>query len=188
MADVFDEEGPVDARARLWGLIEECTNLDWLLLTKRPQNVLSMIPPEWVTEPRFNVWYGTSVEDNDVRERISMLAKIPASIRFLSIEPQIGPIDFPEEMQEIDWAIIGGESHDSPMLARELKPEWVRADLAACNRYGVTPFVKQMGSRYAFDNHLNDDKGGEPDEWPEDIRIREFPPKRRVEEVKDSIL
>lgn len=188
MADVFDAEAPVDARARLWDLIEECTNLDWLLLTKRPHLIVSTVPQNWLTDIPYNVWYGTSVESDKVRDRIATLAAVPASIRFLSIEPQIGPITYPDEMREIDWAIYGGESHDSPLMAREFKLDWVRDGLSACRRYGVKPFVKQLGSRYAYANKLTDDAAGEPDEWPEDIRVREFPDKRRVPEPNASIL
>lgn len=188
LADVFDDEGPDVARARLWSLIEECTNLDWLLLTKRPQNIKAYVPDAWLVKPLFNVWYGTSVESDKVTVRIPLLADVPAAIRFLSVEPMIGPVDYTDGFGEIDWAIYGGESHDSPLMARELKLDWVRDGIAACRRYGVAPFVKQLGSRYAYDNKLADSKGGEPDEWPEDLRVREFPSKRRVEQENDSIL
>lgn len=179
LADVFDDEGPADGRARLWALIRETPNLDWLLLTKRTANIVQMVPTDWLTEPLANVWYGTSVESGKVSDRIKTLSTIPAAVRFLSIEPMIGPIVYPEEMADIDWAIYGGESHDSPLLAREMKLDWVRDGIAACRKYGAAPFVKQMGSLYAMNNKLADRKGGNPDEWPEDIRVREFP-KRRI--------
>ncbi len=178
LADVFDHEAPIGGQARLWALIAECPNLDWLLLTKRPHNIRSMVPTEWLTEPLANVWYGTSVEDNRVRQRILTLAAIPAAVRFLSIEPMIGPIDYPEEMMDIDWAIYGGESHDSPLMAREMKLEWIRDGLDVCRKYNVAPFVKQLGGRYAMEHKLSDKKGGNPIEWPEDVRVREFPSRR----------
>jgi len=115
LADVF--EGPETmpeeawplvqaARVRLWALIEETPHLDWLLLTKRPQNIARYMPARWGADmfvftadnsPTMpsNVWVGTSVESQSVaEERISYLVQIPAKVRFLSCEPLLGPIDF----------------------------------------------------------------------------------------------
>ena len=104
LADVFEgiEGMPLEparvvafARADLWRLIERTTALDWLLLTKRPENVPTMVPDRWNVEgfPN-NVWVGTTVESQAFAdERIPALLKIPARVRFLSMEPLLGPVD-----------------------------------------------------------------------------------------------
>jgi protein gp37 len=96
MADVFEDHPELhEPRIRLFDLMDECQHLDWLLLTKRPENVRDMLlaaarPPGF---PR-RVWIGTSVEDQRrADERIPHLLNIPARVRFLSCEPLLGPVD-----------------------------------------------------------------------------------------------
>lgn len=94
MADVFEDHPQLDYwRMRLWDLIEATPHLDWLLLTKRPENIRGMLPALWVHDPMPNIWFGTSCEDQRrADERTSELLKVPAKIRFLSCEPLLGPI------------------------------------------------------------------------------------------------
>jgi protein gp37 len=95
MADVFEDHMTNNAeRPKLWELIRATPHLDWLLLTKRPQNVLVMLPDDW-GDGYANVWLGTSVGRNESMARAYELAKVPAAIRFLSCEPMIGPMDPP---------------------------------------------------------------------------------------------
>lgn len=91
----FDAYAVVEAsRARLWPLIEATPHLDWLLLTKRPQNIMAMVPAAWKEAFPSNVWVGTSVEDQAAAdERIPYLLSVPAKVIFLSCEPLIGPVD-----------------------------------------------------------------------------------------------
>lgn len=99
MADVFEDNPQVsDWRSDLWDLIELTPNLDWLLLTKRPEKVLEFTrrwtPESYGPEWPSNIWIGTSVESQEYADkRIPELLKIPARIRFLSIEPLLGPVD-----------------------------------------------------------------------------------------------
>lgn len=95
MADVFeDREDHHDDRDRLWFLIARTPRLEWQLLTKRPENVLRMVPPAWRVSWPGNVWIGTTVEDEQrADERIPHLLAIPAEVRFLSCEPLLGPVD-----------------------------------------------------------------------------------------------
>jgi protein gp37 len=98
MADVFEHIEPghkIEAeRERLWKLIERTPQLDWLLLTKRPQNIMGMIPERWRADLPVNVWVGTTVENQEMaEERISELLRVPASVLFLSCEPLLGPVD-----------------------------------------------------------------------------------------------
>lgn len=83
MADVFEDHPMVaSARLRLWDLIEQTPGLDWLLLTKRPEHVHTMLPAAWLATPPHNVWFGTSVEDQQrANERIPALLNVPAAVR-----------------------------------------------------------------------------------------------------------
>jgi protein gp37 len=105
LADVFDNHGSIlpEWRADLWALIAETPHLDWLMLTKRPQNITKMLPglgmelgwgtPAW-GDGWPNVWLGTTVENQtEADRRIPHLLSVPAKVRFLSCEPMLGPID-----------------------------------------------------------------------------------------------
>jgi len=106
MADVYEDHPQVsESRARLFNLIVKTPHLDWLLLTKRPENIERMGPMAWRFTPPDNVWWGTSCEDQRrADERIPHLLKIPAKVRFLSCEPLLGPVElwrFDEEGQAL---------------------------------------------------------------------------------------
>lgn len=93
MADVFDNCADPAWRCDLWDLIAETPHLDWLLLTKRPQNIADMLPPGW-RDGYSNAWLGTTVENQaEADRRIPHLLKTPAAKRFLSCEPLLGPVD-----------------------------------------------------------------------------------------------
>lgn len=140
MADVFDPEAPAEQLNRLWNLIRNTPHLDWQLLTKRPERVLKSLPRDWNAGWR-NVWLGTSVEDHKVIERIDHLVRIPSLVRFLSLEPLIGPLpNLP--LDGINWVIVGGESGPG---ARSMQPEWVRDIRQQCRATGVAFFFKQWG-------------------------------------------
>lgn len=204
MADVFEEHPALVAeRAKLWNVIRETPWLDWQLLTKRPENIARMLPDDWGTGYK-NVWLGTSVEDQRrADERIPKLVNTPASIRFLSCEPLIGavslgfyrkkdddelraagldPAKYGPEWQcraswMIDWVIIGGESGPG---SRPMMNLWALNLLDECRRAKVAPFVKQLGRR----KELKDAKGGDMNEWPEALRVREFPPSPAPREAR----
>jgi protein gp37 len=92
LADVFDNKVPKEWRDNLWELIKETRQLDWMLLTKRPENIRKMLPKDWGSGYP-HVWLGTTTEDQqhyDHRWRI--LSDIPAAIRFISYEPALGPL------------------------------------------------------------------------------------------------
>lgn len=180
MADVF-EDHPVAAQYRplLWDLINVTPFLDWLLLTKRPQNMVAMAPEPWRDGWPRNVWAGTTVEDQKrANERIPHLAQVPAVVRFLSCEPLLEPVDLMKSRDEegepilpaaIHWVIVGGESGPG---ARPFDPEWARDIIGQCRAGGAAMFVKQMGTDR---RRWSDPKGGAMDEWPIDLRVRELP-------------
>lgn len=183
MADVFEDRRDLDEqRIRLWKLIAATPQLDWLLLTKRPENLLAMVP--WFDRPWSNVWLGATVEDRRrATRRMSYLCRVPAAIHFLSLEPLLENV-FPMSLDGIDWVIVGGESGGG---SRPFDLDWARNTVESCRRAGVSVFVKQMGdaSVWPLDDAARSalrsgrirlkPKGGDWNEWPADLRIREFP-------------
>jgi len=241
-----------DVRARLFRLIDDTPNLDWLVLTKRPENIAKMMPAVGLPDAGVpgtlgrrimlpNLWLGTSVENQTAaNERIPHLLRVPAAVRFLSVEPMLGPVDlepflaYPpfhenykmtfgaNDFRGIDWCIIGGESGPR---ARPCNVSWIRSVVEQCKAAEVPVFVKQLGANIIDRNdrgfeaenerwaegqhegqptnpeawptpvdvehdldgtidgyqgapvrvHLVDKKGGDMDEWPSDLRVREFP-------------
>jgi protein gp37 len=186
MADVFEVVPMVDGadtrsyimeneRARLWDLISATPYLDWQLLTKRPEKIRNLIRPLWKTAPNTNVWLGTSVENRATLHRIIELRHSKAVVRFLSLEPLIedlGELD----LDGIQWVIVGGESGPK---ARPCAIGWLRDIVRQCKAAGVSVFVKQLGSRptnrEGEPHPLRHRKGEDPAEWPEDLRVQEFP-------------
>ena len=143
LADVFDNQADEEWRIDLFSLIRECTGLDWLLLTKRPQNIGKMLPADW-GEGYPNVWLGMTAEDQDrYDQRWRHLAAAPAAVRFVSYEPAIGPLRISDAASRPDWLIVGGESGPG---ARAMDPQWVRDIVADCRRIGTAPFFKQWGT------------------------------------------
>lgn len=140
MADVFDDEVPKAWRDELWELIKSCGNLDWLLLTKRPENIKQMLPESW-GNGWPNVWLGTTVENQRrANERIPILRDIPAVVRFLSVEPLIEKVEL--NLDGIDWVITGGESGRG---YRTMEPEWAISVRDQCIESKVPFFFKQWG-------------------------------------------
>jgi protein gp37 len=144
LADVFDNQVPPEWREDLFELIRECRRLDWLILTKRPQNIRKMLPTDWGNGYR-NVWLGVTAEDQQrFDQRWSYLRAIPARVKFISYEPAIGPLRLPKRGSLPDWLISGGESGGGN--ARPVDSQWVRDIIADCQRSGVVPFHKQWGT------------------------------------------
>jgi protein gp37 len=140
MADVFEENAPEGQLKRLWELIKKTPNLDWQLLTKRPHLVADNLPSDW-GKGYANVWLGTSVEDEQVIDRIAHLTAIPAVVHFLSLEPLLGPLpDLP--LKNINWVIVGGESGPG---ARTMNEDWILDIRLQCRAADVAFFFKQWG-------------------------------------------
>ena len=156
LADVFDNQVSPDWRAELWALIGETQWLDWLLLTKRPQNIAKgMLPGSYVEQlldrdlpvwPWPNVWLGTTIENQDeCTHRLGHLLSVPAVIHFVSCEPLLGSLRLPSQdtyWYPIDWVIAGGESghHARPPMIG-----WVRALRDQCLAAGIPFHFKQWG-------------------------------------------
>lgn len=147
MADVFERRSELNAeRTRLWQLVKDTPWLDWLLLTKRPQNIQDMVP--WSRKWPANVWLGTTVESQVFAEkRLPFLLKHPAAIRFLSCEPLLGPLELSTWFDKrgfypIDWVIAGGESGPN---CRPMHPDWATKILHQCKQATVPFHFKQWG-------------------------------------------
>jgi protein gp37 len=158
LADVFDNHVLAEWRADLWQLIYDTPNLDWLLLTKRPQNMVKMLPQDW-GNGYPNVWLGVTVENQqEADRRIPDLLAVPAVVRFLSCEPLLGPIDigigvrkpskgdlhYDQKTRPIGWVIVGGESGPG---FRHTDPAWFRALRDECVAARVPFLFKQWGGR-----------------------------------------
>jgi protein gp37 len=174
MCDIFEiRDAPLGARmdhARivLFGTIENTPALDWLLLTKRPENLRSLLPFRWQRQPLTNVWLGiTAVTQQQLEERAALLGKIPAKLRFLSLEPLIQDVDVSRAIKQygIGWVIVGGESGPH---ARPFNTEWARSIVRQCRAAGVPCFVKQLGANCHTRNDDNFTCEDEPDfpAWP----------------------
>lgn len=165
LADVFEDRDELRPwRRDLFEMIAQTPNLDWLILTKRPENVMAMIAAdasEWSEQLPDHVWIGTSVEDQESADkRIPELLRIPAAVRFLSCEPLLGPMDLwqPARRQPrtvhaghdsshdgIHWVICGGESGPN---ARPMHPDWARSIRDQCQAASVSFLFKQWGAWY----------------------------------------
>lgn len=175
LADWLDDEVPLPWREDLFALIDACPHLDWLMLTKRPQNAKTMLPPDWWDNPRPHVWFGVTAENQKYWDiRVPILRTIPAALRWVSYEPALGPLvmDAP-----VDWLIVGGESEQTSE-ARPFRIEWCESVIAQCRGNKTVPFMKQTGTNATLLGqpfHTKDKAGTNPAEWPESIRVREFP-------------
>lgn len=129
-------------RAEAWEIIRATPHHTYQLLTKRPELMPDRLPADWGNGWR-NVWLGVSVENSDYMQRIDALRQVPAHLRFLSLEPLLGPL--PNlNLQGIGWVIVGGESGPSYRRCNGL---WVREIRNQCVRSSVPFFFKQWGGR-----------------------------------------
>jgi protein gp37 len=138
MSDLFHHEVPFSYIQRVFEVMEKASWHRYQVLTKRAER-LEQIAPDLVWPQ--NVWMGVSVEDERVRGRIEHLRRVPAVVRFLSIEPLLGPIPS-LDLSEIHWVIAGGESGPG---CRPMQPDWVRSIRDQCEEQGVHFFFKQWG-------------------------------------------
>lgn len=140
MSDFF-HPGADAWRDEAWEIIRQCENLDWLILTKRPELIRDRLPRDW-GKGYPNVWLGTTVEDQSQIKRLDILAKIPAAIHFVSAEPLLGPVRFGRRIEKLDWVITGCENA-AKGKRREMNDDWVRSIRDECDVAGVALFHKQ---------------------------------------------
>lgn len=242
LSDLFHKNVKDEWLDRAFAVMAACPHHTFQVLTKEPERMLRYLSGEDVREnittelallsdvhglevverahnpldawPLPNVWLGTSCEDQKTAdERIPQLLQTPASLRWISAEPLLGPVDLSAFMgvtpnvtgereqrySEIDWVVVGGESGSG---ARPLDLNWIKSIVQQCQAANVPAFVKQLGNRPWWDgvstkappDHIyleagvvmsgkvgwqfdlmRDKKGGDWNEWPIDLRVREFP-------------
>lgn len=180
LADVFDNQVPEEWRADLWNLIRKCDRLDWQLLTKRPQNIKKMLPPDWGSGWP-HVWLGTTTENQEEADRrVQCLLAVPAAVRFLSCEPLLGmislyiahaqwatsPRNLKSEAEVVDWVICGGESGP---YRRPMELAWARSIRDQCSTGKIPFFMKQIDKVQPI---------------PADLMIRQFPRPQQNEGVR----
>lgn len=167
MADFFEDHPQViQWRRDAMALMSQCTNLDFQVLTKRPENIGRMMPLEWCIKWPDHIWAGTSVENQATAdERIPHLLEVPARVRFLSMEPLLGPVNLDLAFYSgslwpgngIQWVIVGGESGPGK---RPMNLAWARSIRDQCKAAGVPFFMKQIDKVQPI---------------PTDLMIREMP-------------
>lgn len=216
LADWLDDEVPTGWLAEMMDTIQKCSEVTWILCTKRPElffermdRVVRFVEKtdgyrltEWETLRQLpeNVIVLTSVENQDQADaRVPALLKIPAAWHGLSLEPLLGPVDVTQicadesmgctynaltgigdwskdiQAAPLDWLIIGGESGPK---ARPCNVDWIRGIVRQGESAGVPVFVKQLGANPQAAGRCAgcfDPKGGDPAEWPTDLRVREWP-------------
>jgi protein gp37 len=138
MSDVFHEEVPLEFITRVFEVMRKAPQHRFQLLTKRAERMVEL--SDHLTWPK-NVWMGVTVEHSDYVERIDLLRRTPAAVKFLSLEPLLSGL--PRlNLQGIDWVIVGGESGPG---ARRMEESWVDGIQQCCQRQGVPFFFKQWG-------------------------------------------
>lgn len=164
-------------RDEAWDIIRKCPHHKFQILTKRPERIIENTPIDLLNSD--NIWFGTSVGSSDGLQRIYDLIKVDCKTRFVSFEPLHEKIDMNwdiTDLLKINWAIIGGESgHETGLYKyRPCKIEWIESLIN-----DLTPmaeiFVKQLGTHLAKELNMSDRHGGNIEEFPEHLRIRNFP-------------
>jgi protein gp37 len=186
MSDIFHANVKDEWLDQIFAIMAIAHQHTFQILTKRPERMQKFLGGR---TPLPNVWLGVSVENQKAADdRIPLLLTTPAAVRFLSCEPLLEAIDLNQRFRTsnngyeltwldyLNWIIIGGESGSN---ARICSINWIRSIVQQCQPTNVAVFVKQLGSKPIDPPqlwlNLKDRKGGNIDEFPEDLRIRQFP-------------
>ncbi len=191
LSDLFEDRPElVPLRQKFWDLVEQCINIDFLLLTKRPENIEKLIPDPWwpghasfyPSVPR-NIWWGISAENQQrfdasipILESFARLFTVKKI--WVSLEPLLGPIDIEAWLTEedlgdeeercwswpINWVVVGGESGPG---CRPMEIAWARALRDQCREAEVPFYMKQLGG--------HPDRRERLESFPPDLRVREWP-------------
>jgi len=163
MSDLFHKDVPADYIQQVFSVMRQAHWHAFQVLTKRAERLLELdLQIEWPE----NVWMGVSVENQDYTYRIDLLRKSHAHVKFLSLEPLLGPLS-QLNLDGIDWVIVGGESGPK---SRPVRREWVTEIRDQCQRAGVPFFFKQWGGTRKKKNGRSLD-GRTWDEWPRGVMV-----------------
>ena len=200
MSDLFHEDVPDEFIRRVFDTMALASRHTFQVLTKRAERMQWLVPalarrhtaPDGSGWPLRNVWLGVSAENQRfLDERVPLLLETPAAVRFVSAEPLLEGLDIAKHRPGANrlWFIVGGESGPN---ARPCAVQWIRSIVRQCQEADAPVFVKQLGSnpiqRVLYgpatfeadqpggsETYPASGKGGDPSEWPSDLRVREFP-------------
>lgn len=182
----FFHEGCDSFRNEAWDIIRKCPQHTFQILTKRPERIIECLPPYW-DEISKRCWLGTSIgSQKGIHRLYQLITPIQPGIKFLSIEPLHEEVDLNlndfvdmghKVKDLIDWVIVGAESgHDTGAYRyRPCNLKWIEKIVDDCKEAGIPVFVKQLGTYLSKELKLRDRHGGDIDEFPEHLKIREFP-------------
>lgn len=174
MSDLFHPDVSDDYVVAVFESMRAAPQHRFQVLTKRPGRMAAVLR-RVLSLPLPHVWLGTSVESAHYLWRADKLRETPAAVRFLSLEPLLGPLPG-LDLTDIDWVIVGGESGHH---ARPMDLDWARDIRDQCAEASVAFFFKQTGSVVARQDGLSG-KGTHPEELPSDLAVRQFPPTELV--------
>lgn len=195
-SDFFIEEAD-DWRDEAWDIMRQTPEFNYLILTKRPENIQDRLPISWSIDDRYShLWLGVTAENQEQADkRIPILLQIPAAKRFVSIEPMLGEIDLTrlnvshlphhkgyvanvldhrinsalgKPYKHIDWVILGAESGPK---RRRCETVWIESVVNQCKEAGVPAFVKQL--------HIGTQVSKDVAEWPHNLQLRQHPAEGR---------
>ena len=164
MGDIFEDDQPLsnnhdtnwktinDVREEFFGMVDDYPELIFLLLTKRPGNMMEMVPSMWLIDAwPDNVWIGASIVNQaEVKEKMEHISEFLMEIPvFVSAEPLLDPIEFGETLSYVSWVIVGGESGQK---ARPMNPDWARNLRDECLAAGIPFHFKQWGENYPIES------------------------------------
>lgn len=185
LTDFFHEA--IDSyRDEAWDIIRRCPQHTFQILTKRPERIFEQTPIDLI-DAQNNIWLGTSIGSQKSIQRLyDLVVPITKGIKFLSLEPLHGEIklplldfvDYGHKIRDlIDWVIVGGESGNEKgkYRYRPCDIRWIESIVDDCKEAGIPVFVKQLGTYLSKQLGLKDRHGGNIDEWPEHLRVRQFP-------------
>lgn len=194
LTDFFHEE--IDSyRNEAWDIIRKCPQHTFQILTKRPERIAEHLPEDWNIGFK-NVWIGTSIGSEKGLKRMYQLMDafneyknggrpLNKPIAFISFEPLHEAIDANFDISTLiwfDWIIVGGESGNDTgkYRYRPCELEWIEELVKSFSSCGTSVFVKQLGTYLSKQLKMSDRHGGNIEEFPEHLRIREFPIKQMV--------
>lgn len=173
-SDWFIDEAD-EWRPEAWEVIRQTPRHTYQILTKRPERIKGNLP-DFYDEIADRVWMGVSIESQDYVGRIDYLLDLPC-IKFVSFEPLLEEINWTENMNDLNWIIIGGESgnDNGDHLYRPMKIEWMEKLVDDARHHNIPIFIKQMGTYQAKLMGLKDRHGRDINEFPLHLQIQEYP-------------
>lgn len=161
MSDLIHDDVPLDYIKKVFTVMNDCPQHEFQVLTKRTERLIEIAPELSFTD---NIWVGVSIENDAVLDRLELLKKVPAKIKWLSLEPLLGPL--PNlDLDGIDWVVVGGESGEK---FRPMDVDWARDIREQCVNKGVPFFFKQYAGKYP--KRLGDELDGRKwHEYPKEI-------------------